>query len=251
MARFRRRRESEPNLQEPGEDLGGVDESSASPDEDPAGAGRSSGPWDDSEAERSDLSLERVDLGALLVPVLPSIGLQVEADSSSGEVRGITCVADDAAVQLLVWAAPRTSGIWDEVREEMLTEIAATSGASATEQDGPFGPELRANIPARSPEGRSVIQPVRFAGVDGPRWLLRATFLGRAAVRPDPDDDLHRIVREVIVVRGTEAMAPRDPLPLRLPPDAGQDVDQDEGEPDEGPAGIDPFERGPEITEVR
>lgn len=111
------------------------------------------------------------------------------------------------------------------------------------------------------------MQPLRFTGIDGPRWFLRAVFLGRAAVEPDPEDDLHRVVRELIVVRGPEARAPRDPLPLRLPeqPPEGMATEgeateapgarDDDVDPDDGPgsryADIDPFERGPEITEVR
>jgi hypothetical protein len=94
-------------------------------------------------------------------------------------------------------------------------------------------------------------------GIDGPRWFLRAVFLGRAAVDPDPTDALHQLVRQTIVVRGADAMPPRDPLPLTLPADA---VAADEAEPDEaddvedepeGFADLDPFERGPEITETR
>jgi hypothetical protein len=113
-------------------------------------------------------------------------------------------------------------------------------------------------LPARTPEGEQVTQPVRFVGIDGPRWFLRAVFLGRAAVEPDPEDVLHQLVRETIVVRGASAMAPRDPLPLTLPaqPEGpeGQDAAEDEGDSDAGEqkfADLDPFERGPEITEIR
>jgi hypothetical protein len=48
-------------------------------------------------------------------------------------------------------------------------------------------------------------------------------------------------------------MAPRDPIPLRLP----QDDDSEAGAPGDQLAGgqqrpgLDPFRRGPEITEVR
>jgi hypothetical protein len=58
------------------------------------------------------------------------------------------------------------------------------------------------------------------------------------------------------VVRGTQAMAPRDPIPLRLPPQAqpADAVDQaqpaDPASPYSGTS-LNPFERGPEITEIR
>jgi hypothetical protein len=168
----------------------------------------------------------------------------------------VTGVGDGAAVQLQAFAAPRSEGLWDEIRAEMLAELAETAGARVSEGEGSFGPEVRGMLPARTPEGEEVTQPVRFVGIDGPRWFLRAVFLGRAAVEPDPTDALHLLVRQTIVVRGTSAMAPRDPLPLSLPAQpvttedaeaAGHEID----EADERFADLDPFERGPEITEIR
>jgi hypothetical protein len=52
-------------------------------------------------------------------------------------------------------------------------------------------------------------------------------------------------------------MAPRDPLPLTLPAqpvtaeDAAEDAEDEIEEVDERFADLDPFERGPEITEIR
>ncbi len=219
---------------------------------------RSSGPFDESESDLADQEVPRLDLGSLLIPGLPGIGVQVEADPNTQEVRAVTGVGDGAAVQLQAFAAPRSEGLWDEIRAEMLAELRETAGARVSEGEGSFGPEVRGLLPARSPEGEQVTQPVRFVGIDGPRWFLRAVFLGRAAVEPDPSDALHRLVLQTIVVRGASAMAPRDPLPLTLPaqPVSAEDVD-DEDDVDETDgaeerfADLDPFERGPEITEIR
>jgi len=224
-----------------------------------AGYDRAGGPFDLTEVDLADATLTRIDLGSLRIPGLPGLGVQVEADRASNEVVAVTVVGDGAAVQLQAFAAPRTDGVWDDIRAEMVRDIGATAGARVREvDDGPFGPELRAVLPGRSPEGAAVSQPVRFVGVDGPRWFLRAVFLGRAAVQPDPDDDLHRVVRQTIVVRGPEAMAPRDPLALRLPTEATDEADEADADaagaqdaPDERFSSLDPFHRGPEITEVR
>ena len=79
-------------------------------------------------------------------------------------------------------------------------------------------------------------------------------------MEPDPSDVLHRLVRQTIVVRGASAMAPRDPLPLTLPQQpatAEEDAREERGLEDSGDAAddrftdLDPFERGPEITEIR
>ncbi len=264
MALFRRRSTPEEPVEPTAEAqavLDDLDEIDAEMTQEPGSAtyDRSHGPFDESEVDLADQDLPRLDLGSLRIPGLPGIGVQVEADTNTQEVKAITAMAEDGAVQLQVFAAPRSEGLWDELRAEMHAEIGATAGAEVVEGEGFFGAELRAVLPARTPEGTQVLQPVRFTGIDGPRWLLRAVFLGKAAVEPDPTDGLHQLVRETIVVRGPDARAPRDPLPLTLPaqlPDADGDtvdVPADE-EPDEVSAryeDLDPFERGPEITETR
>ncbi len=220
---------------------------------------RTSGPYDEADAALADQSLARIDLGSLRVPGVPGVRIQVEADRGTERVVAVTGVVEGAAVQLQVFAAPRTEGVWDEVRAEMLREMSATDGARVGEADGPFGPELRGVLPGRSPEGKPIRQAVRFAGIDGPRWFLRAVFLGRAAQAPDPDDALHRLVRQTVVVRGPGAMAPRAPLPLRLPeqPEPADDAEAPEADPEDaddrgrGRPTLDPFQRGPEITETR
>ena len=56
------------------------------------------------------------------------------------------------------------------------------------------------------------------------------------------------------MVRGLDPMAPRDPIPLRLPepPTRTADDADDPGTDDDRPSRKDlkPFERGPEITEI-
>jgi hypothetical protein len=267
MALFRRRSTPDELPDELSPELEDAAELGADAGEQPGdgqSTGRPDGPFDECEADLADSSVPRLDLGSLRIPGLPGIQVQVEADPNTQEVRAVTGVVGDGAVQLQPFAAPRSEGIWDEIRAEMLSEISATSGAKVTEAEGPFGPELRAVVPARTPEGQQILQPLRFTGIDGPRWFLRAVFLGRAAVEPDPEDVLHTLVRQTIVVRGIEAMAPRDPLPLRLPEqpagaaedgEAVVDVEDAEAEvEEEAPskyADLDPFERGPEITEIR
>lgn len=268
MARFRRRSrfEGDPGAQddhevpevpevpvpEAEESVNGTADASVE-----AGFDRADGPFDESEADQADQDLVRVDLGSLLIPGLPGVGVQVEADPNTQEVRAVTAVGDQAAVQLQAFAAPRSGGLWDEIRAEMIEELTGTPGAEVSLGVGSFGPEVRALLPARTPEGKAAQQPVRFIGIDGPRWFLRAVFLGRAAVEPEPGDALHRLVLQTIVVRGSDAMPPRDPLPLTLPADAVAAGEAEPGEQDEpeaeqdGFADLDPFERGPEITETR
>jgi len=82
----------------------------------------------------------------------------------------------------------------------------------AQESDGEYGPELRARV--RTPEG---LTDLRFIGIDGPRWMVRAVYQGPAAVQPALAGPLAECLAGLVVDRGTEAMPVRDALPLRLP----------------------------------
>ncbi|NIK60133.1 DUF3710 domain-containing protein [Kribbella shirazensis] len=181
---------------------------------------RAEGPFDSTEVDAADLEAEeRIDLGALVVTGLPGMELGLQVDEQSGVVQAVLLMLDDSALELRAFAAPKTTGIWDEVRQEIMDE-AAKMGGTASETDGPFGTELVLVVPVEDPEGQVFSQTSRVIGVDGPRWLLRATVLGRAAVEPDAAEPMEATLRNVVVVRGSEPMAVRESLPLRLPPGA-------------------------------
>jgi hypothetical protein len=209
------------------------------------------GPYDSAEVE--DLG-GRLDLGSLWVVGVPGMELRLEIEESTSNVVGVTAVLADSAVQLQAFAAPRTMGIWDDIRSEIAESI-VSQGGTADEERGALGTELRTRMPSAGPDGRTVFAPARFVGVDGPRWFLRAVFSGRAAIDDDAAATLFEIVRGTVVVRGDAAMAPRELLPLRLPQEAaGPGEAGAEGTDDEGGPSADdlkPFERGPEITEIR
>jgi Protein of unknown function (DUF3710) len=181
---------------------------------------RAEGPFDSTEVDAEVLEAEdRIDLGALVITGQPGMELRLQVDEQSGQVQAILLVLEDSALELRAFAAPKKTGIWTEVRREIAAE-ASRMGGTATETDGPFGTELVLVVPVEDPEGQIFSQTSRVIGVDGPRWLLRATVLGRAAVEPDAAPPMEETLRNTIVVRGTEPMAVRESLPLRLPPGA-------------------------------
>ncbi|MEV1202308.1 DUF3710 domain-containing protein [Microbispora rosea] len=207
--------------------------------ESPAPA-RTTGPWD---ADDDYPEAERVDLGGLRLPVGP--GFEIQLSMAGDQVDGVIVLVEESALQVNVFAAPKRSGIWDEVRTELAREVVA-AGGSAEDRDGPFGPEIAAEVPAQGqPQGR---QPVRYLGVDGPRWFLRAVVSGRAAVDPEAARTLEDVVRGIVVVRGDEPMPPREAIQLRLPAEARQAMEEQQGARQEE---FRPFERGPEISEIR
>ncbi|MBK9740079.1 MAG: DUF3710 domain-containing protein [Actinobacteria bacterium] len=193
------------------------------------------------EVDFSD-GVERLDLGALRVTATEGIDVQVQVDENSGNIIQLTFAKADGAVQVQPYAAPRSGGLWDTVRSQIKASI-STGGGLVEDVDGPFGVELRAQVKA---DGSPNLQPARFTGIEGPRWFLRAVFLG-AATKPGPTSDaLEAMVRGLIVVRGGEAMPVGAPIPLRLP--STETADGETGPATTLPS---PFARGPEITETR
>ena len=198
------------------------------------------GPFDVGEVpDRGD----RLDVGALWLPHREGMELRMEVDKNTQVVTGASMQLHGSALQVQVFAAPRTDGIWDEIRAE-IDESVTKQGGSVDDLPGPFGRELLARLPVRTAEGRTGHRPARFIGHDGPRWFLRGVLSGRAAVDPERARELEALFADVVVVRGSEPRVPRDLLPLTLP---GQVPVESGGST--GPT-FDPMTRGPEITEV-
>jgi hypothetical protein len=178
------------------------------------------GPRDSGEVDLDSLAEDEwIDLGGLLVAGVPGMQLQLQLDEQTGEVQAALLVLEGSALELRAFAAPRTAGIWDDVRREIAGE-AGKMGGTATDAEGPFGTELVLVVPVQGPDGQMFSQTSRVIGVDGPRWLLRGTILGEAAVEASAAKALEEAFRSVIIVRGNEPMPPREPIPLRLPPGA-------------------------------
>ena len=210
----------------------------------PAGADRSAGPFDVTEVPEDGLM--RIDLGSMLVPGIEGMELRLDIDEASQNVVACTLVSGESAMQMMAFAAPRTDGIWDDVRAEIRGNLA--SQGPVEEAKGTFGLELLATLPVAGPQGQQGLQPVRFVGVDGPRWFLRGLFSGPAARNAAASEPLEAIFRSTVVVRGTDPMAPGDLLPLRVP--VVEDGMTEVEAPDERKPLLPP-ERGPEITEIR
>ncbi|MEI6374077.1 MAG: DUF3710 domain-containing protein [Actinomycetes bacterium] len=239
-----------------------IDEIDASDDSVSELTPRPDGPHDISEIDPSG---EYLDLGSVWLTPTEEMEIRLDVDQTTGAVVGVTCVTEAGAVAVLVLAAPRTEGIWKDVRRELRASITA-GGGLVDEVEGPWGTEIRTQVPAENPDGTQGSQPARFVGIDGPRWFLRLVFLGPAAVDPAAAESVERIARGIVVVRDNEARAPGDLLPMKLPEqavpalqvdgDVAENAEGAEGDDDEDSAAwkredLSPFERGPEITEIR
>lgn len=186
---------------------------------------RANGPWDITE-KSPDGDPAYVDLGPLLVRAQDAFSIQLPAEGENGQIASAVLVAEDSALELRAFAATRSGGLWDEVRDDLILEVTRLGGTSE-QVDGPFGPELHIRVPVELPDGEEGFQPSRIVGVEGPRWLLRGTFLGELGLNPSDEGPLMEALRDVIVVRGDEARIAREALLLTLPDNAAATPDEE------------------------
>ena len=149
----------------------------------------------------------------------PGAELRLQVAEETQQIVSAMLVTGDSALELGTYAAPRSGGLWAELRDEMI-ESATEAGGSAALVEGPFGVELRRLLPVSTPDGEQGYQPSRMWVVEGPRWLLRGIVYGQAALEDgveSPVAELLTAFRHVVVRRGDEPMAPGDLLPLHLP----------------------------------
>ena len=192
-----------------------VDEDAKSAPEDRA----ENGPLDESEA---NAVRPYVELGG--VKIVPRADLQLRLEVEEGSKRVVAVGLDYAGSTLQVqpFAAPRTTGLWREIREQIVEQIHKQGGETRI-TDGPFGPEVLAKIPVTAPGQEGALRLARFIGVDGPRWFLRGVIAGEGAVNPDAAAQIEDLFRSIVVVRGTTPMPPRDLIPLHMPATAAGD----------------------------
>jgi hypothetical protein len=164
-----------------------------------------------------------VDLGG--IRILPRDGLHLRLEIEEGSKRVVAIGLDYArsTLQVQPFAAPRSTGLWHEIRDQIRDQI-GKQGGTTTLREGPFGLELLAEIPVAAGQGPGgVTRLARFIGVDGPRWFLRGVIAGEGAVDPEAAAAVEDLFRSIVVVRGATPMPPRDLIPLRMPTSAKTD----------------------------
>ncbi len=175
------------------------------------------GPFDADELPED--GVERLDLGSLLIEPEPGRELRLQVDESTGEVQSVILAGADGAVELRAFAAPRGGDLWGTVRPQIAADMAQHGGV-ASEREGRFGTELVCRLSVRREDGSTGTQPSRIIGINGPRWMLRATLLGRPAMELEDSAAWEDTITKVAVRRGSGAMPVGDVLPVVLPDNA-------------------------------
>lgn len=172
------------------------------------------GPFDADDLPGEDT--ERVDLGSLLIAPSEGRELRLQVDEASGAVQAVMLTGPDGMLELRAFAAPRNGDLWNDVRGQIAAEF-GQKGGTATERMGRFGTELVCSLQVPMQDGSSGTQASRVIGINGPRWMLRATLLGSPAVDPDGAGTWEDAIADVAVRRGEGAMMVGEPLPVSVP----------------------------------
>ncbi|HJB62530.1 MAG TPA: DUF3710 domain-containing protein [Candidatus Microbacterium pullistercoris] len=174
------------------------------------------GPFDASEANPVR---PYIDIGGIKVMPREGMNLRLEVEESSQRIVAVALDYRESTLQVQPFAAPRSTGLWHETREQIRAQV-SDQGGRVDERDGPLGPELLAEVPVNGESGAGK-RIARFVGIDGPRWFLRGVIGGKGASSPEAAADIEDLFRSIVVVRGDAPMPPRDLIPLSMPQTPG------------------------------
>lgn len=176
------------------------------------------GPRNAGEVDTSD---GYVDMGSILFPAVPGMQLRTQVADDGSTVLQILVVLGNSGVQMSVAAAPRSGGVWDEVREEIRSGF-ASQGATVTDVESRYGDELLVDMPMRMPDGRSGTSRMRIIGREGDRWFARIDVLGPAAASPEAGEGIEKVIDRIVVRRDKHPRTRLELLPLHVPDGAAE-----------------------------
>ena len=186
------------------------------------------GPFDEDDVGDKPVAPDRVDFGAVRVPV--PRGGEVSVEPEDGRLQAVHVMLPAGRLSVSALAAPRTERLWPDLAAE-IDESLREGGATVRSFTGEWGRELH----ARTGDASSL-----FVGVDGPRWMLYGVATGPTSAAAELDAALRTMLRGTVVVRGRSPYPVRTVLPLTVPGRLPQ-----AGVPDRVPVPRMPAERTP------
>lgn len=164
------------------------------------------------------------DFGAVRVPNRSDLEISLEVDENTGTVIAIAIDIAQSTLQLQAFAAARGEGLWAEIRTSLISSI-GSQGGRVSEQFGVFGAELFTELSSgASNASADFARHLKFVGIDGPRWFLRAAISGAALTDPVSAGIVEDVIRGIVINRGDSPMPPRELLQITMPPGAAATV---------------------------
>ncbi|MGO2595210.1 MAG: DUF3710 domain-containing protein [Glutamicibacter arilaitensis] len=199
------------------------------------------GPFDYSDIEDTQ---EYLDFGSILIKPVTGMKVRMDVEESNKRVIAVSLEIAESRIQLMAFSSSKSESLWPGISDKIKNDINAQQGEIFT-RDGEYGPELLAKVPQQLPDGRAGHVALRFVGIDGRRWFLRAVIGGAAISNEEAAGVVDEILRNVVVNRGDKPLPPAELLPLNVPSNAQTRPANAEQAPD-----LKRPERGPEITQI-
>lgn len=169
-----------------------------------------------------------VDLGSLFVPPIPGMQVRAQFEADGTTLHRIQLILGTSGIRVSVAAAPRSGGVWTELRDRLAASV-TSQGGTVEESQGRYGTELDARLPVELPGGKRGFTPTRFIGIEGPRWIIRLDIQGAAAAGDQEQmEACNQVIDQLVVNRGSDPRVRLSLLPLQLPKDTSQTATADE-----------------------
>ena len=122
-----------------------------------------------------------LDLGALFLPNIPGLEVHLDLDPRSGVGKSVSLHLNMTIAEVQVFAAAANEDPWASMRDAIVSGLREQK-VDCTIEMGRFGTEIHAVMPTVDLDGNAHVQPVRFVGVRGSRWLVRVVISGDGAL---------------------------------------------------------------------
>lgn len=171
-----------------------------------------------------------LDLGALILPNIPGLEVHLDLDPRSGIGKSVSLHLNMTIAEVQVFAAALNEDPWATMRDAIVSGLREQK-VDCTLEMGRFGTEVHAVMPTVDLDGTAHVQPVRFLGVRGSRWLVRAVISGDGALSKGVQDmigvtEIDEVIAKLVVNRGDEPLPPGERLALRSPGTPSPELEQ-------------------------
>ena len=179
----------------------------------------------------SDLDTSSMlDLGAVFLPNIPGLEVHLDLDPRSGKGKSVSLHLNMTIAEVQIFAAAVNDDLWATMRDAITSGLRDQKVDCSVEM-GRFGTEIHAVMPTVDLDGNAHVQPVRFVGVRGSRWLVRAVISGDGALvveqsNADAGPDIEDVISQLVINRGEDPLPPGERLALRSPSAPTDDFSQ-------------------------
>lgn len=168
-----------------------------------------------------------LNLGAVFLPNVPGLEVHLDLDPRSGVGKSVSLHLNMSIAEVQIFAAATNEDLWASMRDAITSGLREQK-VDCTVEMGRFGTEIHAVMPTVDLDGNAHVQPVRFVGVRGSRWLVRAVISGDGALsgikqNDDAVSEIDDVISKLIINRGEDPLPPGERLALRSPSEPSEE----------------------------